>query len=140
MKYFVALLILALASSTVFANAGISLNLAPMKADEGLGAVRTVLATYFTDKMGCYSNNLFDGGMYYAELSVNYKNKDFSALGKLPKGHKLRITYKGKSVIATKGDVGAGGPSHPKIDLHINLANALGFTKAGMDNVVIEDI
>ena len=41
-------------------------------------------------------------------------------------------------MIATKGDVGAGGPNHPKIDLHINLANALGFNK-GLDYVTIED-
>ena len=139
MKYFVALLILALIGSSVYAEAGISLNLAPEALDNGLGATRTVLASVFSDRRGCYDNNLYDGGMYYAELSVNYKKKDFSSLGKLKKGHKLRITYKGKSVIATKADVGAGGPHSPKIDLHINLAKALGFPY-GLANVVIEDV
>jgi len=70
-------------------------------------------------------NNLYDG-YYYAELSNNYKNKDFSALGNLSYGYKLRITYNGKSVVAAKGDVGAGGPSNPKIDIHIHTLQALG--------------
>ena len=101
---------------------------------------QTVLASYFNDKTGCRDNNLYDGGMYYAELSNNPARKDFSALGHLKFGHKLKITYKGKSVIASKGDVGAGGPNHPKIDLHINLANELGFDKnKGLDYVEIED-
>ena len=41
-------------------------------------------------------------------------------------------------MIASKADVGAGGPHHPKIDLHITLANALGFPY-GLDYVTIED-
>ena len=32
-------------------------------------------------------------------------------------------------MITTKGDVGAGWPNQPKIDLHINLAKALGINK-----------
>ena len=97
-----------------------------------------VLASVFSDKTGNRNNNLYDGGYYYAELSNDPKKKDFKALGGLKNGHKLKITYNGISVIASKGDVGAGGPNHPKIDLHINLANALGFTK-GLDYVTIED-
>ena len=101
---------------------------------------RKVLASYFTDKIGNRDNNLYDGGYYYAELSNDPKKKDFKALGGLPNGHRLKITYKGKSVIATKGDVGAGGPRLPKIDLHITLANALGFDlNKGIDEVEIED-
>ena len=101
---------------------------------------RKVLASYFSDKIGNHNNRLDDGGYYYAELSNDYKKKDFKALGGLPNGHKLKITYKGKSLYATKGDVGAGGPNHPKIDLHITLANALGFDlKKGLDEVEIED-
>ena len=101
---------------------------------------RKVLASYFTDKIGNRDNNLYDGGYYYAELSNDPKKKDFKALGGLPNGHRLKITDKGKSVIATKGDVGAGGPRHPKIDLHITLANALGFDlNKGIDEVEIED-
>lgn len=97
-----------------------------------------VLASVFYDKTGNRDNDLYDGGYYYAELSNDPNKKDFKALGGLKNGHKLKITYNGKSVIATKGDVGAGGPNHPKIDLHINLANALGFNK-GLDYVTIED-
>ena len=98
-----------------------------------------VLASVFSDKKGCRDNNLFDGGMYYAELSINPAKKDFKALGNLPFGTKLRITYKGKTVIASKADVGAGGPHHPKIDLNINLAKRLGF-KNGLDHVYIERV
>ena len=38
-----------------------------------------------------------------------------------------------------KGDVGAGGPNHPKIDLHKTLSDHLGFTKAGLAYVYIEN-
>ena len=100
---------------------------------------QTVLASYFDDKMGCRDNDLYDGGLYYAELSINPAQKDFKALGGLPFGQKLRITYNGKTVIATKGDVGAGGPNHPKIDIHANLAKALGFPNS-LDYVQIEKI
>jgi len=75
------------------------------------------LASYFDDKIGCNDNDLYDGWLYYAELSIDPNKKDFRALGGLPFGQKLKITYKGKSVIASKGDVGAGGPNHPKIDI-----------------------
>ena len=100
-----------------------------------------VLATYFSDSVGCRDNNLYDGGYYYAELSKDPYSKplDFSALGNLRFGYKLKITYKGKTLTASKGDVGAGGPSHPKIDLHYTLAKALNFISAGKDNVYIED-
>ena len=99
----------------------------------------SVLASVFKDGKGCRGNDLYDGGLYYAELSINPEKKDFKALGGLPYGQKLKITYKGKSVIASKGDVGAGGRNHPKIDLHINLANKLGF-HGGLDYVQIEKV
>ena len=59
----------------------------------------------------------------------------------LKKYQKLKITYKGKSVIAKKGDVGVGGPNHPKIDLHIVTAKKLGldFNKR-IDSVTIEKV
>ena len=98
-----------------------------------------VLASVFSDRIGSRNNNLYDGGMYYAELSNNPAKKDFKALGGLAFGTKMRITYNGKTVIASKGDVGAGGPHHPKIDLHINLAKRLGFKK-GLDYVYIERV
>ena len=63
----------------------------------------------FDGEIGNHNNNINDGGYYYAELSKNYLNKDFSALGKLPNDHKLKITYNGVSIIAKKGSVGAGG-------------------------------
>ena len=100
-----------------------------------------VLASWFSDKIGYRDNDLYDGGLYYAELSVDYKKKDFKALGNLPYRQKLKIAYKGKTVIAYKGDIGAGGPNHPKIDLHVNLANALNFDKnKGLDYVTIEKV
>ena len=100
-----------------------------------------VLASWFDDKIGCRDNNLYDGGYYYAELSKDYTKNDFSALGGLPFGTKLRITYNGRSVIASKGDVGSGGPNHPKIDLHITLAKALRFDlNKGLDYVTYERV
>ena len=100
-----------------------------------------VLASWFDDEIGYRDNGLYDGGLYYAELSNDYKKLDFSALGGLPYRQKLKITYNGKTCIATKADVGAGGPNHPKIDLHLNLAKALGFNlEKGIDYVTIEKI
>ena len=93
---------------------------------------RKVLATYFTDRIGYRSNNLYDGNYWY-------KKKDFKALGGLGYKHKLRVEYNGKSAVAMKGDVGAGGPNHPKIDLHKTLSDHLGFTKAGLAYVYIEN-
>ena len=81
----------------------------------------SVLASWFDDKIGYKNNNLYDGGLYYAELSKDYKKKDFSALGNLPYRQKLKITYKGKSCIATKADVGAGGPHHPNYFNYLNF-------------------
>ena len=88
---------------------------------------KKVKASYFSDKIGYRDNNLFDGQYWYAELSKDYKKKDFSALGNLPYKHKLKITYKGKSVVGIKGDVGSGGPLNPKIDLHEVLAKKINF-------------
>ena len=89
---------------------------------------------------GCRDNNLEDGGYYYAELSKDPKKLDYSALGKLDFGHRLKITYNGRSVFATKADVGKGGPRKPQIDLHITLAKALNFPfDLGLADVYIED-
>ena len=100
---------------------------------------KTVLASYFGNKIGCRNNNLYDGGFYYAELSIDPNKKDYRALGGLQYGQRLKITYKGKCAIATKGDVGVGGPNHPKINIHANLAKALGFPN-GLDYVQIETV
>ena len=58
----------------------------------------------------------------------------------MEKGHKLKITYKGRSLIASKGDKGRGGIDDGvlrQIDLHKTLSKALGFN--GLDYVTIED-
>jgi hypothetical protein len=104
-------------------------------------AGQRVLASCFTDRIGNRDNNLYDGGSYYAELSRNPRRRDYSALGKLPNGHRLRITYKGRSIIASKGDVGAGGPRLPKIDLHVEAAKRLGIARCSnfLDYVDIEN-
>ena len=89
-----------------------------------------VLASVFKDKTGNNDNDLYDGGYYYAELS--------GRLGNLKNGYPLRISYGGRTVTAYKGDVGRGGPRNPSIDLHINLARALGFPTDDLDYVIIE--
>ena len=111
--------------------------------------MKKVLASKFSDSVGSYDNNLNDGGYYYAELSTNpddpKKKYDYSALGNLKKGHKLKITYKGISCVASKGDKGRGKKETKgkfngelrRIDLHKTLANALNFN--GLDYVTIED-
>ena len=98
-----------------------------------------VLATTFDDNNGYKNIKLDDGGYYYAELSKNYKKKDFSALGDLSPRHKLKITYHGKSIVAEKGDVGAGGRRNPKIDLHTKVYQYLEFPKDNDEYVWIED-
>ena len=90
---------------------------------------KQVKASYFDNKKGYKENNLYDGHYWYAELSKDPKKRDYSALGNLPYKYKLKITYKGKSVVGMKGDVGAGGPQHPKIDLHEVLAKKINFPK-----------
>ena len=100
---------------------------------------RKVLATYFEGARGYRGDNLQDGGYWYAELSKNPAALDFSALGNLPHLHKLKVSYNGKSGVARKGDVGAGGRNHPQIDLHITLARHLGFTSVGLGYVYIEN-
>ena len=98
-----------------------------------------VLATKFDDSKGYKNIDLNDGGYYYAELSKDYKNKDFSALGDLSPRHKLKITYHGKSIVAEKGDIGAGNRRKPKIDLHTEVYEYLGFPEKGDEYVWIED-
>jgi len=104
---------------------------------------QNVVASCFEGTPGYRGQDLNDGGYYYAELSTNYQASppDYSALGGLPNGYALRISYNGISIVATKGDVGGGGPSHPKIDIHITAARALGFSDCltfGIQTVTIE--
>ena len=46
--------------------------------------------------------------------------------------------FRRKSAIAYKGDIGASGPYHPKINIHKKLAEKLGFPINGLDYVQIE--
>ena len=99
-----------------------------------------VRATVFDDTTGYRGDNLYDG-YYYAELSTNpeanIKDLDYAALGNHPYKHRIKISYGGKSVIAYKGDIGRGGVKYrPQIDLHKNVADALGFPGRGIVEIV----
>lgn len=95
-----------------------------------------VVASDYSGPGGGSCGNLQDGKLHFAELSNNYSaplaQLDFSALGHLPCGTELAITYNGKTVKATKADVGAGGPgiggTKRAIDLYMPTAQALGFS------------
>lgn len=87
-----------------------------------------------TSSTGYHGDNL-NGTMAFAELRLG------TALGNLPYRQKIRISYKGRSVVAIKLDVGAGGAGcggHSRdIDLWWETANALGFS-GGLDVVTYE--
>jgi hypothetical protein len=97
----------------------------------------TVGATWFSDAQGAYGS-LTDGGTYYAELGQAGANAHYGGLlgkalgqgGPLSPGTKLEVQYKGKTVTATKRDIGSGqlGQPHYAIDLHTELKNALGWS------------
>lgn len=106
-----------------------------------LGPGKTVCASMYggpsdhTGSTGYHGDNL-SGTMAYAELGMG------TALGGLPYRQKVRVTYKGKSVVAEKLDIGAGGAGcggHSRaIDLWWETANAIGFS--GLDVVQVEVI
>lgn len=83
------------------------------------------------------------GSMSFAELSKNPSANDFSALGKLGKGAKIRVHYKGKSIVVEKRDVGSGGAPYKgtakKIDLWWEAAKVLEFTN-GTDLITWEKV
>ena len=85
----------------------------------GYSYSKKVLASAFTDKIGYKDNNLY-AGYYYAELDNG------QSLGGLGYMHPMKITWKGKSVVAYKGDIGQGGPEHPVVDIHAKTLEALG--------------
>lgn len=73
----------------------------------------------------------------FAELS-HPGTLDFSALGHLAMGTKIKVGYNGKSITVPKVDVGAGGPAIPPaksraIDLTFAASHALGAP--GLENV-----
>lgn len=88
-----------------------------------------------------------NGRSSFAELSRNWRaasDWDFSALGGLPMGTRLRITANGRSVVAEKRDVGRGGPpvgSPPTtrvIDLWWETAKALGLPPNWSGRVLVQ--
>jgi hypothetical protein len=83
-----------------------------------------------------YHGDTLTGTMAFAELKMG------TALGGLPYKTQIRIEYKGKAVVATKLDIGAGGPGcggyQRGIDLWWQTAAALGFD--GLDVVTYEVI
>jgi hypothetical protein len=85
-----------------------------------------------TGSTGYHGDNL-NGTMSYAELGMG------KAMGNLPYRQKLRISYKGKSVVAEKLDIGGGGAGcggHARgIDLWYQTAQALGFDGLGVVSV-----
>lgn len=85
-----------------------------------------------------YRGDTLTGTTAFAELSTNWQQAsgwDFAALGDLPRGTHLKITAtingRTRSVIATKLDIGRGGPpingTRRAIDLWWQTANALGL-------------
>ncbi len=87
------------------------------------------------------SNNPLHNTVSYAELSTS--GGKFNAMGDLPNGTKLEITYQGKSVIAEKGDVGGGGGDVQgktrAIDLWWETARLLDF-KEGLGVVKVRAV
>lgn len=74
----------------------------------------------------------------FAELSNDAANPDYAALGNLPSGTKVEISYQGRCVVAEKRDVGQGGGpvnGYPRaLDLWWQTARSLNF-KNGYDTM-----
>ena len=92
------------------------------------------------------SGAIADSTVGFAELSHDYQagvGADFSALGHLPMGTRISVTYPargGKTINIPKIDVGAGGPALPPakiraVDLTMPAAHELGFS--GLGNVLV---
>ena len=83
---------------------------------------------------------LSDSEFYFYEFSINPSRKDFAALGGLPFEKKVKITYKGKSVIAKKKGVADGTDRHPKIGISQSVAKRLGIPIGTYVYVIIQII
>jgi hypothetical protein len=107
---------------------------------EGYG-YKVVASEYSSTESGPWDGH---NGMTFAELSDNAVNSanggggptnNYHAMGGLPMGTKLNITYNGKTVSAYKADVGFGGAGMggiPRvIDLYTGTAEALNFDGLG---------
>ena len=100
-----------------------------------------MLCGVYSKKKGCYNTDLFDGGFYFEEVIKSHNGFIYTCKGggELKFGQKLRFTYKGKSIIATKNSNTPG--ANPQILLHIVAAKALGFDlDKKIDNVTVEKI
>lgn len=80
-----------------------------------------------------YKEDFLPGLQAYAEL------ENGTALGNLPYKHQLEISRAGRSTIASKLDIGAGGPLNPKIDLWRDTAEKLGLSSSFSGKVRIND-
>ena len=109
---------------------------------------KVVPCGYFDGKMGCKKVDLYDGEFYYAQvigntrITVTFLRKASICQNGL--GKKIKVTYKGRSIIAKKGEViikKEGEPKDLTIKLHIVAAKALGFDlNKGIDYVTVEDL
>jgi beta-N-acetylhexosaminidase len=107
---------------------------------------KDVGASYFTDPGGYHGDSL--GGTWsYAELGYTGGSPDTAQnLGGLKYKQKLAITYKGKTVVAEKLDIGTGGGQvtasgksyRRDIDLYSTVSDYLGLTSAGLDVVHVQ--
>jgi hypothetical protein len=99
--------------------------------------VRVVTASQFVAGPHTASGRVHIPG--FAELSHPPESLNFAALGRLPMGEKVSVTYKGRAIAIPKIDVGKGGPGlhgHVRaIDLSMEAARALGFS--GLDDVTL---
>jgi hypothetical protein len=106
------------------------------------GETVTVAATDFTDPVGYKGDDLDDGVMSYAELG-GHSETTSTLLGGLPYMQPLTITYQGHSVVAYKRDIGYGQGTKEldghryRIDLHTEVADALGFPGEGLVQITM---
>jgi hypothetical protein len=106
------------------------------------GQTVTVAATEFTDARGYKGDDLNDGAMSYAELGGTTE-QTANLLGGLPYMQPLTITYAGHSVVASKRDIGYGqgvkelDGHRYRIDLHSEVARALGFSGEGLVQITL---
>ena len=95
------------------------------------------------NNLSWHKEELFNGGYYFAEIIQVKSGRTFFTLckeGKLKDGQKLKITYKGKSIIATKNSNYPYNKGDCQIMLHIVAAKALRFDFSKEINTVTVEI
>lgn len=112
-----------------FASGGLGAGLSG--AGSGAGGMQTVTASQYSGGTTASGADA-DTTMGYAELSNPPSSLNFSALGHLPMGFRLKIDYGGRSIVAPKIDVGMGGDglngTVRAVDLTPPASSALGFS------------